>query len=73
MGRLRELDHKHFKTELHTTTGDDIITLGTDFDNASTDSEQPNLIGPLYHKHQPRMSITGSRIHQKDYSLYKTT
>lgn len=35
--RLREIEHK--KTELQTTTGgDDIITLGTDFDGASTDS-----------------------------------
>lgn len=76
--RLREIEHKHIKTELQTTTGgDDIITLGTDFDGASTDSEQPNIIGPLYHKHQPRMSITGNRIHSKDaagaFSMYKTT
>ena len=59
---LVELDPKHVRRDYLKSGGD--ITLATDLDGASTDSEQPNLIGPLYHKHhhQNKASLSGNPV-----------
>lgn len=60
---LVELDPKQGRRDYLKSGGD--ITLATDLDGASTDSEQPNLIGPLYHKHQLKSNGSPMRIEQQ--------
>ncbi len=62
---LVELESKAFRRD-YLRSGGEVTLAPTDIDGASTDSEQPNLIGPLYHKKIVAASGSPMRIESRE-------